>query len=353
MDINDLLARMNEHQASDLYVLTDEPPMLRISGELLPLGETALGADAVERLAGQLMKERHRKEFAERQAVNLAYYVPALGRYRVNVYTQRSTPAMVIRRIRTEIPGFDELRLPPIVGNLALAPRGLILVTGPTGSGKSTTLAAMINHRSRHMPGHIVTIEDPIEFVHGRQRSLVSQREVGTDCGSFADALRDALRQTPDVILIGEIRDVETADVALQLAETGHLVLSTLHSVNASQTIERLLHLFPAESHPTVQQHLSLNLLAVLSQRLVPRRDEQGSVLALELLLASPRIRELIKQGNIKSIRDAVQAGTQEGMQTFDQALYALIKADIVEADTGLQYADSPTDLKLRLRGLS
>jgi twitching motility protein PilU len=352
MDINDLLIHMASRQASDLYLKTEAPPMLRSAGQLAPLGETPLTPEAVEQLAGQMMQPRHKREFEQRQQVNLAYYSPTLGRYRVNIYTQRSAPAIVIRRIKSEIPTFQELRLPKAIAELAMAPRGLVLITGPTGSGKATTLAAMIDYRNRNAPGHIVTIEDPIEFVHADHQSLVSQREVGTDCDSFNTALRDALRQTPDVILIGEMRDVESATAAVHFAETGHLVLSTLHSINASQTIERVLHFFPQESHDNVQLQLSLNLIGVLSQRLIPQRNGQGLVLAVEMMLATPHIRDLLKKGNIAGIRAAMQGGVQEGMQTFDQAVYALIQAGVIDTEIGMQYADSPNDVRLRLRGL-
>jgi twitching motility protein PilU len=351
MEINDLLIHMATREASDLYLKTEAPPMLRIAGQLSPLGETPLTSEAVEQLAGQMMQPRHKREFEERQQVNLAYYSPALGRYRVNVYTQRSAPAVVIRRIKSQIPTFQELGLPKALSEMAMAPRGLVLITGPTGSGKSTTLASMIDYRNRNAPGHIVTIEDPIEFVHADHASLVSQREVGTDCDSFNTALKDALRQTPDVILIGEMRDVESATAAVHFAETGHLVLSTLHSTNASQTIERILHFFPQESHDNVQLQLSLNLIGVLSQRLIPRRDG-GLVLAVEMMLATPHVRDLLKKGNISGLRTAIQAGVQEGMQTFDQAVYALIQAGAIDTETGMQYADSPNDVRLRLRGL-
>ena len=352
MDINDLLIHMESRQASDLYLKTEAPPMLRIAGQLAPLGEIPLSPEAVQELAAQMMQPRHRREFEERQQVNLAYHTPALGRYRVNIYTQRSSPAVVIRRIKSQIPSFEELRLPKVIADLAMAPRGLVLITGPTGSGKSTTLAAMIDHRNRNAPGHIVTIEDPIEFVHSDHQSLVSQREVGTDCDSFNAALKDALRQTPDVILIGEMRDVESAAAAVHFAETGHLVLSTLHSINASQTIERILHFFPQESHDNTQLQLSLNLLGVLSQRLIPRPDGETQVLAAELMLATPHIRDLLKKGNVAGLRVAIQGGGQEGMQTFDQAVYALIQQGVIDIETAMQYADSPNDVRLRLRGL-
>ena len=352
MDINDLLIHMASRGASDLYLKTEAAPVLRIAGQFSQLGETPLTPEAVETLANQMMQPRHKREFEECQQVNLAYQTPALGRYRVNIYTQRSEPAIVIRRIQSEIPSFEDLRLPAPLVDLAMAPRGLVLVTGPTGSGKSTTLAAMIDYRNRHAAGHIVTIEDPIEFVHADRRSLVSQREVGTDCDSFSAALKDALRQTPDVILIGEMRDVESATAAVHFAETGHLVLSTLHSVNASQTIERILHFFPQEGHNNIQLQLSLNLIGVLSQRLIPRRDGNGLVMAAELMLATPFIRDLLRRGDVGGIRSAISAGTADGMQTFDQAVYALIKDGTIDTETGMQHADSPNDVRLRLRGL-
>jgi twitching motility protein PilU len=352
VDINDLLIHMASREASDLYLKTDAPPVLRIAGQFATLGETPLAAEAVQALATQMMQPRHQREFDERQQVNLAYQTPALGRYRVNIYTQRSVPAIVIRRIKSVIPSFEALRLPPALVDLAMAPRGLVIVTGPTGSGKSTTLAAMIDYRNRHAPGHIVTIEDPIEFVHADHQSLVSQREVGTDCDSFATALRDALRQTPDVILIGEMRDVESATAAVHFAETGHLVLSTLHSVNASQTIERVLHFFPQQSHNNIQLQLSLNLIGVFSQRLIPRRAGDGLVLAAELMLATPFIRDLLRRGDVSAIRAAIGAGTQDGMQTFDQSVFGLIKDGTIDVEIGMQYADSPNDVRLRLRGL-
>ncbi len=352
MDINDLLIHMESRGASDLYLKTEAAPVLRIAGQFVSLGETPLTPEVVEGLADQMMQPRHKREFEERQQVNLAYHTPALGRYRVNVYTQRSAPAIVIRRIKSEIPSFEKLGLPKTLADLAMTPRGLVLVTGPTGSGKSTTLAAMIDYRNRHAPGHIVTIEDPIEFVHADHQSLVSQREVGTDCDSFGDALRDALRQTPDVILIGEMRDIESASAAVHFAETGHLVLSTLHSVNASQTIERILHFFPQDGHNNVQLQLSLNLLGVLSQRLIPRRAGDGLVVAVELMLATPFIRDLLRRGDVGGLRGAIGAAAQEGMQTFDQAVFALIQNGTIDTETGMQHADSPNDVRLRLRGL-
>jgi twitching motility protein PilU len=352
--LDDLLSSMEARDASDLYLKAGLPPMLRVAGDLVPVGDAPLTEEVIRAVAGQAMSDRHRREFEEHRRVDIAYTSPASGRFRMNVYVQRGSPAAVIRRVKSQIPSFDALALPAVVAGLALAPRGLVLVTGQTGSGKSTTLAAMIDYRNRERPGHIITIEDPIEFVHRDQRSIVSQREVGTDCASFALALRDALRQAPDVILIGEIRDEESAEAAVHFAETGHLVLSTLHSSNASQTLERLLHFFPPERHAGVALQLSLNLNAIISQRLLLRKDGRGRVPAVEVMLCTPRVRELLRKGDLPGIRSAMQspAGVQEGMQTFDYAIYRLIQAGLVDADLAMNTADSPNELKMRLKGL-
>ncbi len=354
MHIDDLLINMAAHDASDLYLKTGVPPMLRVAGALVPAGDFPLTDEVIGQLADQVMSDRHRKEFEERRRADIAYTSPAVGRFRVNVYMQRGSAAVVVRRVKSKIPSFEELRLPPIVAHLVLAARGLVLVTGQTGAGKSTTLAAMINHRARERSGHIVTIEDPIEFVHPDDQSIVSQREIGTDCESFGLALRDALRQAPDVILIGEIRDEESATAAVHFAETGHLVLSTLHSNNASQTLERLLHFFPAERLVNIALQLSLNLNGIVSQRLVPRKDGAGLVVAVEIMLATPRVRELLRKADLAGIRSVMQsqAGVQEGMQTFDHAIYQLIKTGLVDAETAMSAADSPNDLRMRLKGL-
>jgi twitching motility protein PilU len=353
MHIDDLLINMEARDASDLYIRTGLPPMLRVAGEVQPAGEHPMTDDIILELANQMMHPRHREEFALRNRADIAYYSPMLGRFRVNVYVQRSSPAIVVRRVKSRIPTFEELRLPEQIGTLALASRGLVVVCGQTGSGKSTTLASMVHYRSRMKTGHIVTIEDPIEFMYDDDKSIVSQREVGTDSESYSLALRDALRQAPDVILIGEIRDEESATAAVHFAETGHLVLTTLHSTNASQTLERLLHFFPATRHDSVALQLSLNLNAIISQRLVPMKSG-GRVVAVELMLATPRVRELLRKADLTGIRTVMQsaAGTQEGMQTFDLAVYYLIKAGIVDHDVAMAAADSPNDLRLRLKGL-
>jgi twitching motility protein PilU len=352
--IDDLLIQMEARDASDLYVLSGAPPMLRVSGDLVPIGDKPLDDVLIGQLAKQTMGERHQREFQRHHRADIAYTTPALGRFRVNVYVERGSPAIVVRRVKTRIPSFEELRLPEAVAQMALAPRGLVLVTGKTGAGKSTTLAAMISYRSRERSGHIVTIEDPIEFVHPHSRSIVSQREVGTDCESYAMALRDAPRQAPDVILIGEIRDEESAAVAVHFAETGHLVLSTLHSSNASQTLERLFGFFPSDRHAGIALQLSLNVAGIISQRLVSRADGDGLVAAVEIMISTPRVRELLQKIDLNGLRSVMQSppGIREGMQTFDYALYQLVQDGLVDPETAMTAADSPNDLRLRLKGL-
>jgi twitching motility protein PilU len=354
MDIDELLIQMEVRDASDLYLKTGQPPLLRVAGQVMSPGGAPLADGEIMRLAGQMMTPRHRQEFEQRQRADIAYNSPVAGRFRVNVYVQRGSPAVVARRVRSRIPSFEELRLPPVVGQLVLAPRGLVLVVGQTGVGKSTTLAAMIHYRSRERSGHIVTIEDPIEFVHADDRSIVSQREVGTDCESYSLALRDALRQAPDVVMIGEIRDEESAAAAVHFAETGHLVLSTLHSSNTGQTLERLLHFFPVSSHEAVSLQLSLNLNGIIAQRLLPRKDGNGLVMAAEVMLSTPRVRDLLRKTDLAGIRSVMQSptGIQEGMRTFDYAVFRLIQDGLVDVEAGMTAADSPNDLRMRLKGL-
>jgi twitching motility protein PilU len=353
MHVHDLLREMVERDASDLYVKVGSPPTFRVHGELQTGSWDRVTPEVSRTLADQLLDDEQRRQLRTEQNVDLAYSFPGVGRFRVNVYQQRGSIAFVARRVRTDIPSFDQLGLPEILADLVMRPRGLVFVTGPTGSGKTTTLAAMIDYRNTHASGHIITIEDPIEFLHPDKRSLVSQREVATDTPSFHHALRGALRQAPDVLLIGEMRDRESADAALYFAETGHLVLSTLHSINAAQALERLLAFFPADHAQEVLHRVSLTLEGIVSQRLVPRSDGQGRVVAVEVLVATPRIRDLIRRGDLAGIKAAIQAGSGEGMQTFDQALYALYQKGLISLEDALRAADSPNDLRLRIRGLA
>jgi len=349
--LSDLLGMAVRMDASDLHVKAGSPPTCRVHArmEQLPLPEVT--PEASEAWAREMLDPDQLAQLHREGSVDLAYSLPGAGRFRVNVYRQRGTVAFVARRVRTDIPPFEDLGLPEVLKDLSMRKRGLVLVTGPTGSGKSTTLAAMIDYRNRHEDGHIVTIEDPIEFLHPDKRSLVSQREVATDTPSFHHALRAALRQAPDVLLIGEMRDRESADAALYFAETGHLVLSTLHTINAAQTLERLLAFFPPDGTQEILHRLSITLEGIVSQRLIPRADGAGRVLACELLLATPRVRELVRRGDVAGLRQAIQAGAQEGMQTFDQALYDLCRRGMVTEDEALRWADSPGELRLRLKG--
>jgi twitching motility protein PilU len=335
---------MAERDASDLYVKVGSPPAYRVHGRLQPLEGPRVTPQLAEELVRQILDAEQWEHLRTHQSVDLAYSLPGVGRFRVNAYRQRGTLAFVARRVRTDVPSFEALGLPDVLKDLVLRKRGLVLVTGPTGSGKSTTLAAMIDHRNTHEDGHIVTIEDPIEFLHPDKRSLVSQREVATDTPSFHEALRAAL---------GEMRDRESADAALYVAETGHLVLSTLHSMNAAQALERLLAFFPPDHTQEVLHRLSITLEGIVSQRLIPRADGAGRVAALEVLLATPRIRELVRRGDVGSIKQAIHAGLQEGMRTFDQSLYDLYRQGLVSLEDALRNADSANDLRLRIKGLA
>jgi twitching motility protein PilU len=297
------------------------------------------------------MTERQRAAFDEKLEMNLAIGSERLGRFRVNAFRQRGAIAVVIRQIKTVIPTLDEFRLPEILKTIALSRRGFVLVVGATGSGKSTTLAAMMDYRNEHTDGHILTIEDPIEFVHPHKRCIVSQREVGFDTVSFNEALRNTLRQAPDVVLIGEVRDLETMQAAITFAETGHLCLATLHSNNANQAIERVMNFFPVARHNEIFLQLSLNLRGIISQRLIPGVDGKR-VAALEILVDTPYIKDLIKKGQVDTLKEAMEQSTQEGGQTFDQALFELYKAGLIDAEQALANADSANNLRIQMKNL-
>jgi len=349
----DRFRAMIDCDASDLYIKVGSRPMLRVAGEVRPSELPAPSRKDAEALVASVTTDAQRAALLETGHADLAHSESGLGRFRINVYRQRGTVALVARRVKYDIPSFEALHLPPVVGELACAARGLVLVTGPAGSGKSTTLAAMVDHRNRTMPGHIITIEDPIEYLHDDHEGFVSQREVGTDAESFTAALRGALRQTPDVLLIGEMRDQDSATSAVYFAETGHLVLSTLHTVNASQGLDRVLHFFPPETHPEVQLRLSVTLAGVIAQRLVPRADGSGQVPGVEVLRATPRVRELIRRGELLQVRQTMAEGRDVGMQTFDESFFALYQDGLITAETALEAAESPNDLRLRLRGFA
>jgi twitching motility protein PilU len=348
MDMHELLRAMVETDASDLYVMGNCPPLLRVQGINQPHGSASLTAADTEALANSVMSIEERETFRTTKEMNLGLSVEGLGRFRVNVLRQRGSTAMVIRQIKTKIPSLEQLQLPDVLRDVIMTKRGLILVTGATGSGKSTSLAAMINHRNEHTKGHIITIEDPIEFIHPNHGCVVTQREVGADTNTFSAALKNTLRQAPDVILIGEIRDVETMEAAITFADTGHLCLGTLHSSTADQTLQRLMNFFPAERHGEIFLQLSMNLRAIISQRLIPGVDGKR-VAALEILLGTPWVKELIKKGEVDRIKEAMERDVNEGCQTFDLALLNLYRDGRISAAEAVANADSANNLRIKM----
>jgi len=349
INIRDLLEEMVRRDASDLYITVDSPPMFRVEGETFPWGERKYSPEETETLALSLMSQTQKTYFARRWEMNLAIAYPNLGRFRVNIFRQRGYFGLVMRQIKIYIRTIDELGLPQIFKTLALVKRGLVLIAGRTGSGKSTTLAAIIDYRNSNSTGHIVTIEDPIEFVHSHKMSIITQREIGIDTHGYGSALKHTLRQAPDVILIGEIRDVETMEAAVDYAETGHLCLGTIHANNANQAIERVMNFFPAERHLQIYLQLSLNLKAILSQRLIPSVDGTR-VAAVEILIDTPRVKDLIHKAQVDLLKEAMAQGTMEGMQSFDQSIFDLYKQGRIHFDNAIAYADSANDLRLRIK---
>ncbi len=349
MNIRDILKVMVERNASDIYLTEGLPPMYRIEGVTQPVGSVPLTNEMLEALATDVMRDKQKKEFEETNEMNLALFYPDMGRFRVNIFRQRGNVGFVIRQIKVEIVPIDKLGLPPIIKDIIMTKRGLVLVVGATGSGKSTTLAAMIDHRNASSPGHIITVEDPIEFVHRHKRSVITQREIGFDTMSYHAALKNTLRQAPDVILIGEIRDLETMEAAIAFAETGHLCLGTLHANNANQAIERVMNYFPQERHAQIYLQLSLNLRAIISQRLIPGVDGKR-LAALEVMMDTPRIKDLVKKGEVDTIKEAMEQGVQEGCQTFDYVLFNLYRDGKISIDQALANADSANNLRLKIK---
>jgi len=340
---------MVDREASDLYLTVDAPPIYRIHGSTQLTDAPPFTNEQLEALALALMRGQQRGEFEEKMEMNLALYYKELGRFRVNIMRQKGNVALVFRHIKAEIQTVEELRLPIIMKDIAMTKRGLVLVVGATGSGKSTSLAAMIDYRNSIHPGHIITVEDPIEFVHHHKKSIITQREVGFDTLSFQNALKNTLRQAPDVILIGEIRDTETMEAAITFAETGHLCIGTLHSNNANQAIERIMNFFPVERHAQIYLQLSLNLRAIISQRLIPSLDGKR-VPALEIMLDTPRIKDLIKKSEIDTLKEAMEQGIEEGCQTFDYVLFQLYKEEKISLEQALINADSANNLRLKIK---
>lgn len=349
MGFNDLLRMLIEKEGSDLFLTTGAAPSIKAYGKMLPLVDKKLPEGVVKKIAYQIMNEDQIAAFEKSPEMNLAVVEPDIGRFRVNIFKQRGEVALVARHIKTEIPDIDSLGLPPILKELIMQKRGIILLVGGTGSGKSTSLAALIDHRNRNSEGHIITIEDPIEFIHPHHKSIVNQREIGIDTNSYEEALQNTLRQAPDVILIGEIRSQETMEHALAFAETGHLCLSTLHANNANQALDRIINFFPEERHKQLFLDLSLNLQGFVSQRLIPTVDGKR-VAAIEILLGTPRVCDLIKQGSILELKEVMEKGEQQGMKAFDYALYDLFRGGRITYEEALKNADSKNNLRLRIQ---
>jgi twitching motility protein PilU len=345
-----LLGAMASAGGSDLFIAADFPPSMKSHGSMQPLTGQKLTAEVTRQLAHALMNERQREEFAKELECNFAISIPGVSRFRVNVCVQQQCVSMVIRTIASEIPSFEKLKLPEILKEVVLNKRGLVLVVGATGSGKSTTLAAMIDHRNRSSAGHIITVEDPVEYVHASRKSLVTHREVGVDTHSWHHALKNTLRQAPDVILIGEIRDAETMEHAIAFAETGHLCLGTLHANSASQTIERIINFFPEERRTQLLMDLSANLRSIVSQRLVRREDGNGRAAAIEILLNTPTIAERIFQGDFHEIKAIMNRSRELGMRTFDWALFELYNEGLISFDEAIRNADSANELRLNIK---
>ncbi|MBI3008856.1 MAG: type IV pilus twitching motility protein PilT [Candidatus Omnitrophica bacterium] len=353
MDIEKLLRLMVQKQSSDLYLKTGSPVFFRIDGKLMPYGHDVLKDEDTKEIASHLMDDEEEKRFAITHEMDISYSLPDGVRFRVNIFLQRGTVALVFRLIRTNIRSFQELNLPVnVLETLSSEPRGLVLITGVAGSGKSTTLAAMVNFINQRYKKHIVTIEDPVEFMHEDKESIISQREVGMDTKGFHEALRHVIRQSPDVILIGEMRDLETMASAIMAAETGHLVLSTLHTIDATQTVERIINFFPPYQHPQIRMQLSLVLKGVVSLRLLNRKDGSGRIPACEIMVSTPTIRKLILEGKTTQILSAINAGTLFGMQTFNQSLLKLYKEGIVSQEEAMENADNPEELELTMKGI-
>ncbi|MED5492143.1 MAG: PilT/PilU family type 4a pilus ATPase [Pseudomonadota bacterium] len=350
MEFEKLLRLMVEKGASDLFITAGVPPSMKVHGKILPVTKTPLSPEQTRETVLGVMTEAQRREFAENRECNFAISARGIGRFRVSAFYQRNLVGMVLRRIEINIPTMEELRLPDILKQLAMTKRGLVIFVGATGTGKSTSLASMIGYRNKHSSGHIISIEDPIEFIHQHQNCIVTQREVGIDTDSFEVALKNTLRQAPDVILIGEVRTKETMDHAVAFAETGHLCLATLHANNANQALDRIIHFFPNEMHQQVWMDLSLNLKAIVAQQLIPTPDGKGRRAAIEVLLNTPLAADMIRKGEVHELKPLMARSNEVGMQTFDQALYKLYSSGEITYEDALAHADSANDLRLMIK---
>ncbi len=346
----DLLRLMIARKASDLFITAGFPPAMKVDGKLTPVNNQSLTALHSAELARAIMNDKQAAEFEATKECNFAVHPADIGRFRVNAFIQQSRVGLVLRTITTKIPSFDDLGLPEVLKDIAMTKRGLVVFVGGTGSGKSTSLAAMIGHRNEHSYGHIITIEDPVEYVHEHRNCIVNQREVGVDTDSWFAALKNTLRQAPDVILIGEIRDRETMEYAIAFAETGHLCMSTLHANSANQALDRIINFFPEERKAQLLMDLSLNLKSFVSQRLIPRKGLKGRAAAIEVMINSPYISDLIFKGDVHEIKTVMSRSRELGMQTFDQALFDLYETDMITYEDALRNADSVNDLRLKIK---
>jgi len=350
VSIDKMLKVMVERGASDLFITAGVAPSMKLHGKMTPLTTQTMTPDQTREMVLGVMSDSQRLEFAERKECNFAISSRGIGRFRVSAFQQRNFAGMVLRRIETHIPAVDDLGLPEIIKDLAMTKRGLIIFVGATGTGKSTSLAAMIGHRNKNSRGHIISIEDPIEFIHKHEGCIITQREVGIDTESFEVALKNTLRQAPDVILIGEVRTRETMDHAIAFAETGHLCLCTLHANNANQALDRIQHFFPAERQAQLWMDLSLNLKAMIAQQLIPTPDGEGRRACIEVLLNTPLASDLIRKGEVHELKGLMARSTEQGMQTFDQALFDLYSEGQITYEDALAHADSPNDLRLMIK---
>lgn len=351
MEFNDLLRLMVEKNGSDLFVTAGVAPSMKINGKIIPVTKTALSPEVVGQLIHSVMSDKQREEFRITRECNFAITdKDETARFRVSAFVQRDMPGMVLRRIETHIPSVEDLKLPTVIKDLAMTKRGIIIFVGATGTGKSTSLASMIGHRNKNSRGHIITIEDPIEFVHQHSGCIITQREVGIDTESFEIALKNTLRQAPDVILIGEIRTREVMDYAIAFAETGHLVLATLHANNANQALDRIIHFFEADRHGQLYMDLSLNLKALVAQQLIPTPDGKSRRACIEVLINTPLVSDYIRKGEIHEIKNVMKRSRELGMQTFDQALYDLYLGGEITYDDAIKHADAPNDLRLMIK---
>ncbi|ANE57503.1 MULTISPECIES: PilT/PilU family type 4a pilus ATPase [Methylomonas] len=350
MDFTALLALMVEKRASDLFITAGRPPSMKVNGKVVEVSKTPLTSDQTMKLVLGIMSQRQRDEFENTKECQFALSAHSLGRFRVSAFTQRDSAGMVLRRIETTIPTAEELHLPPVLKELIMHKRGLVMFVGATGTGKSTSLAALIRHRNENSSGHIISIEDPIEFIHPHQGCIITQREVGLDTESFEVALKNTLRQAPDVILIGEVRTRETMQHAITFAETGHLCVCTLHANNANQALDRILHFFPEDMHSQLFMDLSLNLRGIVAQQLIQRADGKGRYPAIEILLNTPLVADLVRKGEVHKLKELMKNSREHGMQTFDQALYDLYTAGKISYEDALHAADSRNEVRLMIK---